>query len=72
MNKLYKSENSKARSQALRFTETELRDPVSDSTVHLTVKFKTTTKWGSVEAGAERSTVSAAAAQTGFPDPVSA
>lgn len=47
-------------------------DLVSDSTVHLTFKLKTTTKWGSVEAGAERSTVSAAAAQTGFPDPVSA
>lgn len=69
MNKSYKSEKLES---TLRFTETELRDPVSDPTMHLTFKFKTTPKWGSVEAGAERSTVSAAAAQTCFPNTVSA
>lgn len=69
MNKSYKSEKLES---TLRFTETELRDLVSDPTMHLTFKFKTTTKWGSVEAGAERSTISAAASQTGFPDTLSA
>lgn len=64
--------NSKARSQEVRFTEMEFMDPVSNSTMHLTFKFKNTTKWGSVVSGAERSTVSGAAPQTGFPDTISA